>query len=428
MADIRGILKINDQGNGVIDSFTSNIYTNNISKYNNSNNILEYINSQTRDNDLYSGAIGTPIGTTTIGNLRFGVVSSGTRSETYNGMDFGYTNSNGVLNLTFTIVGTDVISFKMRFDSSRNQYPTNYTWVDKDGTTHNVSGNTSNELVFQQNAGYGTTTITFSQWNLANTMVGLTFIESVEIDVFLDKRHIISYESQTQTTTDVHTIQYGVLPNTGQIKLKDVNNELLEKAKMGYLNTRLFTLELYMNGRLFASHISTQSPYFDGDKTITLQLTNQLDNWNYVEIPEINVSSGTSLLNVFKQIMWAYDSELLESEIEAMLDGKVRINTGGGYHDTDTILFYLGFIYLSSCTIKKATMIEQINKICTIAQLQCYVNDNGDIKFKSARPLTLYRRTQYFNIYGIEVKEKDEISRLDYDILVSNRYEDVNIS
>lgn len=426
MADIRGILKINDQGNGVIDSFTSNIYTNNISKYNNSNNILEFINSQTRDNDLYRGANGTPIGITSLENLRFGVVSNGTRSETYNGMDFGYTNSNGVLNLTFTIVGTDIISFKIRFDSSRNQYPTSYTWVDKDGTTHNVSGNTSNELVFQQNAGYGTTTITFSQWNRANTMVGLTFIESVEIDVFLDKRHIMSYESQTQTTTNVHTIQYGVLPNTGQIKLKDVNNELLEKARMGYLNTRLFTLELYMNGRLFASHISNQSPYFDGDKTITLQLTNQLDNWNYVEIPEMNITGGT-LLNLFKQIMWAYDSELLESEIEAMLTNQARVEYDG-YQDRYTIKNYMNIIQLSSFTLKKGTMMEQINKICTVAQLQCYVDDSGNIKFKSARPVLVYSYNSYVQLLGVEIKEKDEISRLDYDILVSNRYEDVNIS
>ena len=331
MASINGILRINDQGNGVIDSFTSNIASNNLSKYPFSTNVLQFLNSLTRDNDLYSGASGTPIGNTTITNLRFGVKDSNNiRSESYNGLDYGLTNSNGVLNLILTIVGTDVISFKIRFDPLRNQYPTDYTWYDIDNVAHTITGNTSNELTFQQRAGYGTTTIVFSQWALANTSVAITFIESVELDVYLDKLQIMNFESQTQLTSDVRNIQYGALANTGSIELKDVDNRILENAKLGYLNTYIFTLDLYMNNKLFVKHITNQSPYYDGNKAIKLQLTNEIDKWNQIEIPEMIFSSQTTLYDVYKAIMLAYDDSLLDSEIDSFLGNTVYTSYGNG--------------------------------------------------------------------------------------------------
>lgn len=434
MASINGILRINDQGNGVIESFTSSIASNNLSQKPFTTNVLSFLNGLTRDNDLYSGASGTPIGNTTIENLRFGVqVSGGSRTQTYKGLDFGYTNSNGVLNLTLTIVGTDAISFKIRFDRSRNQYPTDYTWYDIDNVAHTITGNTSNELTFQQRAGYGTTTIVFSQWALANTSVGLTFIESVELDLYLDKLQIMNFESQTQLTSDVRSLQYGALANTGKIELKDVDNRILENAKLGYLNTYIFSLSLYANERLFARHITNQSPYFNGDKTIQLQLTNDIDKWNQIEIPENTFSNQTTLYQVLKYVLLSYDSELLDSEIETMTNKPIvysRYTGGIQTNYLETVQEYLTNIIVATAnsplTLKKDTMANQIKKICTVAQLCCYTTYNNKIKFDSIRPKISSNWITIRNAMAIGYSE--EVSNIDYDILVNNRYDDVEFS
>lgn len=424
MASINGILRINDQGNGVIDSFTSSINSNNLSKYPFSPFLNGFVNNLTREDDLYGGAIGTPIGNTTIGNLRFGVVDNYlNRTESYRGLDYGFTNSNGVLNLELTIIGTDVISFKIRFDISRNQYPTDYTWYDIDNVEHVVTGNTSNEITFQQRAGYGTTRIVFSQWALANTSVGITFIESVELDLYLDKLQIMDFESQTQEKSDVRNIQYGALANTGSIELKDVDNRILENAKMGYLNTYIFTLDLYMNNKLFVKHITNQSPYYDGDKTIKLQLTNEIDKWNQVQIPSL-IFQNTNLYDVFVTIMMTYDSELTSNEIDIMLRNYIDYMQRNGYTTYDSIKSYMQDININAFTLKADSMANQIKKICTVAQLCCYVDDNGLITFDTARPKDS-RQSEYTSL---RITKAEEVSNLDYDILVSNRYDDVEFS
>ena len=427
MASINGILRINDNGNGVIESFTSNVSSNNLSQLPHSTNVLSFLNSLTRDNELYTGAIGTPIGKTTIGNLRFGVANSNNvRSESYKGMDFGFTNENGVLNLTLTIVGTDVISFMLRFDSLRNQYPTDYTWYDIDNEAHIITGNTSNELVFQQRTGYGTTTIVFSQWNLPNTSVGLTFIESVELDLYLNKLQIVNFESQAQIKSDVRQIDYGLLANTGKIELKDVDNKILENAKMGYLDTYLFTLDLYLNNKLFQKHITNQTPYYDENKTIQLQLTNELEKWNQVQIGDISFAN-TTLFNVFSRVLFEFDRELAPSRIIGAKKIVVSTYTNGVQQDRNVNLAtYLNDIKIQPFTLKKDSLANQIKKICTVAQLCLYIDDNGEIKLTSARPKLL--SYQYDTMEAIGIGYSEETSSLDYDILVSNRYDDVEFS
>jgi len=413
MADVRAILKINDEGNGELDSFTTSIPTNNLSIKPYSTDILSVVNNFSQSNKNFGGARGTPIGLTTIEDLRFGVEdSNNVISDSYKGLDFGYTDSNGVLNLTITIVGTDIISFKIVFDRLRNQYPTSYSWIDVTGTTHNVDNNTSCEITFEQRSGYGTTVIYFSNWSLPNEMVGITYIENIEIDLFLNKQWIDSFESYTQFTSDGKVPNFTPIANTGRIVLKDVDGTLQKRAELGHLNTNIFSLEFYLNSALIQEHISTDTPYFTGNNTISIELSNEFEKWNDIIVPE-HTFTDDNMYHVLKYILDCYETDFIN---RINIIGRIYIN---GYSTMLNWIF--NHSTFTSLTLKEGTLMEQITKVCTALLLNCYVNDNGRVCFRSARPIVAPQKTI------TDIPFKNQYSKLEYDILVKNSYDEVEI-
>lgn len=427
MARINAILKINELGNGILETFYSNQNSNNVSYTPYSNSFLEFINNTNISNKTY-GATGTLFGlTNTIGDLRFGVVdNNGVRSENYKGMMLGYTNNSNIFLCELIVTGQDIIDFKIIFDNLLDQYPTDYSWTDIDGVTHNVSGNTSNEIEFTQRAGYGTITINFSVWNKPNTIVAITYIENIETDIPLGKSEIINFETQVQKTSQPDKLQYGIIANTGKILLKDTNKQMLYRyANLGYLNAQLFSLDFYVNNNKIQEHISNQSPYFTDNSEIQLELTNIVEKWSSIEIPETNFS-GSSLYDVLLNVMQQYDNDLTQQDVDDMLDQPMiayqyylQI-----YIDT-TVINWLKGIYILPFTLKADSFINQLKKICTVAMLQCYINDEGNLKFVSARPLHSFVNDTDRKI--IQIPYKYQTKSLEYDILFLNRYEEVEI-
>lgn len=419
MADIKGILKINNTGNGVLDSYVTNTATNNLSTKPFTIDILSVVKNF--PSNINYGAIGTPIGNTRINNLRFGVVDQdGIRTQKYNGLDFGFTDSNNYYNLTITITGTDIISFKIIFDPLRNQYPTNYNWVDVDGVTHTITGNTSNEILFEQNAGYGTTIINFSEWNLPNTMIGISFIENVEIDLFLNKNWIVSFESLSQSTNDGSQLIFTPMASSGQIILKDIDNSLYNRAERGHLNNNVFSLELFLNNKLFHTHISNDSPYYSSDNTIKIELSDTIELWNNIEVLENTFGGSTNMSDVLAYIFDFYETDYLYS-------GNVTFGTCY-YIDSNgqEINAYISQILIGTSArdlnLKKGTIMEQIKKICTAFLLNCYVDDRNTVHFVSARPKKTKPQEKY-----CKIPFKNQFKKLDYDILVKNTYDDLEI-
>lgn len=428
MAHIKGILKINDPDNAnvEIESFEVSLKSNNVSKIPYTNNLIPFINSLDLSNLDY-GATGTIIGlTNTIGDLRFGVVdNNNVRSENYKGMDIGYTNSSGILNFTIEVTGQDIISFKIVFDKKRGQYPTYYTWTDIQGNETIVSDNDSEELSFSQVAGYGTLTINFSQWELANTMVGIVFIENVEIDVNLDKSQIISFESQSQKVSDGSLLEFGAIANTGSIILKDVDNTLFRYAELGYLNINLFSLDLYVNDKLQQEHISNNSPYYTSNREMKLELTNEINRWTTIIIPSITYNSQTRLYDVLSDVLKIYDSDLTTLDINNMLTSIIayKFNNIGL---TDNVEVYLKRIRIPAFTLNEDTFYNQLKKICNVGMLNVFIDDSGKIKFVNGRPKAKFFEASKFE-KNIIIPYKNQVNSLEYDILYMNRFDEIEI-
>lgn len=411
MASIKAILRINEIGNGVIESVTTNVETNNISTIPYATDVTNWFLKQTTQNRDYGGATVNVLGSgAEYGYSKYGVknTSTNTYSSGYKGLMFPCP-SNLQSDFTLTIVGTDVLSFNIHFDNSMGQYPTNYTvYSSISGTTTTYTNDDNVIEISDLLAGHGTTIITITGWSLQNVPIGITFFENVELNLEIDKTWIDDFETQSQKTSDGESIQYGVLANTGSITLKDKDKTLLEKSKMGYLNVYLFALELYVNNKLLQKHISNSAPYFTDNYTMKLELTNEIMKYQntYVE----KTSYGT-MYDIFIEILSKYYGEL-NIEYKDML-----LWTPNGNSNINVLNYLKSFETLEISY--SDNVLELLNKICNALALNIYLSDNNKIVVSSARP----RMATTESI--ITIPYQKQYSDFDYSIVVTNRYDRV---
>ena len=416
MASIKAILKINENGNGVIESVTTNVETNNISAIPYATDVTSWFLNQTSQNQTYEGATVNVLGSgIKYGNTKYGLkkTSDNTYTNSYLGLMFP-TPSQLQGNFIITIVGTDVLSFNIHFDNSMGQYPTSYT------VYSSISGDTdsftSSDNVIEINnlmAGHGTTIITFTGWNLQNAPIGITYFENVEIDMEMDKSWIDEFETQVQKTSDGESIQYGVLANTGSITLRDKDKSLLEKSKMGYLGVYLFTLELYVNNKLLQTHISNSAPYFTDNYTMKFELSNKVEKFQNTYL-DLSYNHEESAYEILEDIY-------AELGIDEDWGNMIYYDSQSGMNLQEYLPDYLDFFKVPSGETFniEGNALELINKICNAFGLNGYYRDINSFCLSCARP----RKTASEQIINIPYQK--QFSDFDYSILVTNRYDRV---
>lgn len=414
MASIKAILKINEQGNGVMESVTTNFETNNVSTLKYATDVTSWFMNQTSANKNYRGASVNLVGISKYGNEKYGVkqTSNNTYTDSYNGLMFPAPSQLNQ-NLKITIVGQDILSFNIYFDSSMNQYPTSYSVYSS--ISQETRTFTNDDFVIEVSgllAGHGTTEITFLGWNEQNAPIGITYIENVEIEIPMDKYWIDEFETQTQKSSDGEAIQYGVLANTGSITLRDKNKTLVEYSKMGYLGMYLFELNLFINNRIVQSHISNSAPYFTDNSTMKFELTNDIVKFQDKYYNE-GFSSGYNVYEIIGDIFSSYEFDVEYADMLAWTpDGNVSTDVGS---------YLSNFEVPSQETFDiEGSVLEVTNKICNAFGLQAYFDDSGSkLIFTSARP------RMASNEIIINVPYQKQYSDFDYSILTVNRYDRV---
>ena len=414
MASIKAILKINEHGNGIMESVTTNIETNNISTIKYATDLTSLFVNQTSANKNYRGASVNVVGISKYGNEKYGVkqTSNNTYTSSYNGLMFPAPSQLNQ-NLKITIVGQEILSFNIYFDSSMNQYPTSYSVYSS--ISQETRTFTNDDFVIEVSgllAGHGTTEITFLGWNEQNAPIGITYIENVEIEISMDKYWIDELETQTQKTSDGEAIQYGVLANTGSITLRDKNKTLVEYSKMGYLGMYLFELNLFINNKIVQSHISNSAPYFTDNSTMKFELTNDIVKFQDKHYNE-SFSSGYNVYEFIGAIFSDYDFDVEYADMLAWTpDGNISIDVG-------TYLSFFEVPVQDTFTID-GNVLEVTNKICNAFGLQAYFDDSGSkLIFTSARP-----RMSILEVI-INIPYQKQYSDFDYSILTVNRYDRV---
>lgn len=416
MADLRVIFKINEYGNGVFNSITSNAPQNNISKYPYSTMLTrkeEYVTPDAK----YEGYV---LGVSTF-------ESEQVIDEAYPGYMFSaVTDNDGNCELVVELYGNDILSLIFTFDTFLGQYPTNYRVLDSNGIETYYTNNTANpyiisitKLVAGANA---TKKITFYRWSKPNYNVLIKDIESIEVDIELNKHFIKELEYTSQMSSDGTSISYGILANTGKITINDYNGEVYKSAKLGYLDAYVYNLYSYLNRNQIQQNISVDAPYYSQENQLEINLTNNISNWNSVNFNERTYGTGTNLYQVLLDAMRILGYS--DSDVELMTNNIINVSyIGGGITNNEelSVKGYLQSITFDECTIDKTNVADILNSICTVAQLFIYADNEGNIKFANARPLASSSEETLLISY------KNQRTHLEYDMVVANRYDSAEI-
>lgn len=416
MADLRVIFKINEYGNGVVNSITSNAPQNNISKYPYSTMLTRKEEHVTPD-AKYEGYV---LGVSTF-------ESDQVIDEAYPGYMFSaVTDNDGNCELVVELYGNDILSLIFTFDVFLGQYPTNYRVLDSNGIETYYTNNTANpyaisitKLVAGANA---TKRITFYRWSKPNYNVLIKDIESIEVDIELNKHFIKELEYTSQMSSDGTSISYGILANTGKITINDYNGEVYKSAKLGYLDAYVYNLYSYLNGSQIQQNISIDAPFYSQENQLEINLTNNISNWNSVNFNERTYGTGTNLYQVLLDAMRILGYS--DSDVELMTNNIINVSyIGGGITNNEelSVKGYLQSITFDECTIDKTNVADILNSICTVAQLFIYADNEGNIKFANARPLASSSEETLLISY------KNQRTHLEYDMVVANRYDSAEI-
>lgn len=416
MADLRVIFKINEYGNGVVNSITSNAPQNNISKYPYSTMLTrkeEYVTPDAK----YEGYV---LGTSTF-------ESDQVIDEAYPGYMFSaVTDNDGNCELVVELYGNDILSLIFTFDAFLGQYPTNYRVLDSNGIETYYTNNTANPYIISITklvAGANTTKkITFYRWSKPNYNVLIKDIESIEVDIELNKHFIKELEYTSQMSSDGTSISYGILANTGKITINDYNGEVYKSAKLGYLDAYVYNLYSYLNRNQIQQNISIDAPFYSQENQLEINLTNNISNWNSVNFNERTYGAGTNLYQVLLDAMRILGYS--DSDVELMTNNIINVSyIGGGITNNEelSVKGYLQSITFDECTIDKTNVADILNSICTVAQLFIYADNEGNIKFANARPLASSSEETLLISY------KNQRTHLEYDMVVANRYDSAEI-
>lgn len=417
MADLSVIFKINEYGNGIVKSITSNVAQNNISKYPYSTMLTrkdEYVTPDAK----YEGYV---LGASTF-------ACEQVIDENYPGYMFGaVTDNDGNCELVVELYGDDMLSLIFTFDAFLEQYPTHYRVLDSNGIETYYTNDTANPYVISITklvaGGNATKRITFYKWHKPNYNVLIKEIESIEVDIKLNKRFIKELEYTSQMTSDGASINYGVLANTGKIKINDYNGVVYNSAKLGYLDAYVYNLYSYLNGNQIQQNISIDTPYYSQENQLEINLTNNISNWSNVNFDERTYQAGTNLFQVVLDAMeiLGYSS----SDVDLMTSNIINVYyQGSGIINEEemSVKEYLQSITFDECTIDKTNVADILNSVCTVAQLFVYADNEGRIKFANARPLASSSEDT------LVIPYKNQRTHLEYDMVVANRYDNVEIS
>lgn len=418
MASIKTIFKINEYGNGTIHDINSNILQNNISKKPYSTEI------ETKDKALteteYEGFV---IGTTAIGEDY--VIDT----DTYDGYMFSeVTDDDGNCELEIEIYGDDVISLIFYFDEVLQQYPKKYTVVDSNGITTEYENDKENPYIISivklVSGAYQTKRIIFNNWSRSNYNVCFKTLESVEVEIDLTKDFVAKAEFTLQKTSNASDINYGILASTGQLELTDKNNEIYKASQLGYLDSYTYSLYSYVNHNLVSSNISTDAPYYSQEKRLSISLSDEIALWNDSVFEEKEYESGTNLYQIISEVFdkLRYNSSDIEKMCSKLINTTYKDEVEDVvYEEEITIKEYLTSITMDAFKIEKTSIGDILNDICAVAQLNVYIDNDKSVKLTSARPL----KTKDEEILVIPFTK--QINQLEYDMVVSNRINQVEI-
>jgi hypothetical protein len=267
-------------------------------------------------------------------------------------------------------------------------------------------------------AGTGLKKIIFNHWSNANYNLAIKHIRNSEARFTATKKYVDSFESLAQITNDGSQPNYSILKSSGVGNLKDKDNRIYQIARLGYLDAFIYTVYIYLNGKVIQTHTSTDSPYYKEDTSVKINLTNALVNLESIIVNEKEYAEEMSLKDIYIDIMRAYSSQNDERILASM---NTIINVGNGVDMS--VASYLETIKVPPFRLPEMTLNDFINQICGTAQLYACQDDEGQMKFYNGRPLITNNESQSI----MRIDYGMQRTRINYDVIISNRFSEIVI-
>lgn len=219
--------------------------------------------------------------------------------------------------------------------------------------------------------------------------------------------NIQSLNSVSESTSSPEDISYGVLSNSGRVQVIDTNGEINKMIKDGRLPSSNVPIQVYVNNSLVQSYISSDSLYDENEKILSINMDNDLTNWEKIKF-------------------LGYTYELKSQSAYQML---VKVLESANYSASDIeemvsdVSEYLKAIKIEYPHLEEDTLRATIDKICSIAQINCYMDKDNKIRFSTGRPII----NNFNSLNPIRIPKSAMRSNIGTDTFIKNKFTAVDI-
>lgn len=309
----------------------------------------------------------------------------------YDGVRFGETDENGLLDLTLTVTAAGADGLVQGVIVYGDFYALQYaTEAELDDGT--IIKSDDEVWAIRWNEPAKTHTVTFKKWNRANYNACFTHFTVLPSVLEFDRRKLRHVDSLSQCTGQRDTIWYGVIWNTGSIEIWDSDGEIYDYIKDGIIEDTQMPIIIENKGRHGATalqhHLNARASYEIETRMLKIELTNKLEAWDTMKYAGRALTEACTawelLVEVFGTIGYT------EDDVKAMCDKKIPVLIPSTKTNIEmTVEEFFRAVTIPYPYLEESTFREAITKFCQLGMLWCYCDDDDNIKFVSARPKLL---------------------------------------
>ena len=218
--------------------------------------------------------------------------------------------------------------------------------------------------------------LTIDNWNTENYPLVISGIYT-EIAIEIDRRNMISVESEILDRSDLKLPSFGILSNKGNIKFIDTTGEIKDYAEELLLESGL-KCEIRLTNTLVkgASEVigvfeTDQWDYDNDSKVVNVSLKDNLVEWQDINVEAISYNPQDFQHKPFSELYW---------KLYSITSKKYNIASPEELDETTWNI--LRSTYITYPLLKSGSLWAQWTKLCEVCQLHIYKDRTGKIMCK----------------------------------------------
>lgn len=128
----------------------------------------------------------------------------------------------------------------------------------------------------------------------------------------VDRKNIISLNASLHDRGDLKLPSFGIISNRGEIEFNDFNGSVLKKIQYGAMSSYYWDCDIFIENTLAknsktrtAQYIAASWAYDDENKTVRVELKDDLEDWQNIMIEAIPYDAKTPKEQTLK---WFYET------------------------------------------------------------------------------------------------------------------------